>query len=178
MLDPLATFVRPLAGNLAGTAPGTDVSNAPPAAPPPPNAASVASTSPSGAGASSTGGFRASGPYVPPLARNGADGSGKGGETPGGAAAAYAEHGSGNAAGAGEGVDGGEWMSASVTQPNAPSFAEAAARLTNGHESAIPDDRRASLDYLVSSMKAAFTPAGSGDASAAMRHATTAYAEF
>lgn len=104
------------------------------------------------------------GPHVPPLGREPAKGD----------ATASPEE--------------GRWMSAEVTQPNAPSFAEAASRIR--HPNAALDgagsDRRASLDYLVSSIKAAKetfagqapAPAEGPDTSPAMRHALAAYSEF
>jgi hypothetical protein len=184
MLSSLTPLVRPLTGSASASA--TTDSAAPPA--PAGSAASAAADrGPSGASTSPS-----VGAYVPPLAR----GSDAGATAAGGraaASAAYAEHGgedgdaaSGDAA-ASDGVarsEAGRWMSASVTQPNAPSFSEATAKLQQG-EAAITADRRASLDYLVSSMKrmqaaAPAQPAGAGsqDATPAMRYATAAYIEF
>lgn len=182
MLSSLTPLVRPLAGSASASA-STDS-----AAPPAPAGSTVpaADRGPSGASTSPS-----VGAYVPPLAR-GSDAGATSTGSRSAASAAYAEHGGDDSAasdgaaaddtsGSGR-ADTGRWMSASVTQPNAPSFSEAATKLQQG-DTAVTSDRRASLDYLVSSMKrmqaaVSAPPAAAPEPTPAMRYATAAYIEF
>src|SRR5690606_22389360 len=145
MLASLAPAVRPLAVSVSGNGTTTD-STAPVSAP-------AASAIPGGT-------------VAVPAGSAGSGSPGSGGNHPSGAyvAAAYAEHGTaddasalpGDPADAGPAQEGRRWMSAEVTQPNAPSFAESTRRLQQADaDAAVAAQRRASLDYLVSSMKTA-----------------------
>jgi hypothetical protein len=177
MLSSLAPIVRPMAGSASASATSTDAAAPAPAAPPvAPARGPEAAAGSSGGGFQGFGGNASSGAYVPPLARGGADAGGQSGR----AAAAYAQHSGEDDSGSGR-AETGQWMSSAVTQPNAPSFAESTREIQQADdaqkEAVMAEQRRASLDYLVASMKSAARAVGA-EGSAAMRQAVSAYAEF